>query len=186
MKTYTIIGGINGAGKSSFTGSLKYQIDDLGIVVDVDKITAEKYNGDSYVGGQAAISQIENCLAEGVNFTQETTLSGGYTKRVAKQAKEAGYYIRMFYIGIDTIAESRSRINNRVKLGGHDIPDADIERRFIARFSSLSKILPFCNVVAFFDNRNGFVEVGEYRNGEIIQRGNYCPMWLKELTSNVK
>ena len=41
MRTYTIIGGVNGVGKSSFTGLLKEQRSDLGILIDVDKITAE-------------------------------------------------------------------------------------------------------------------------------------------------
>lgn len=51
MKTYTIIGGINGAGKFSLTGSLKYTMRDLGVIIDVDKITAGQYGGDEYEGG---------------------------------------------------------------------------------------------------------------------------------------
>ena len=41
MKIYTIIGGVNGVGKSSFTGVLKEPTMDLGTIVDVCKITAE-------------------------------------------------------------------------------------------------------------------------------------------------
>ena len=41
MKNYTIIGGVNGVGKSSFTGVMKERSTDLGVIVDVDKITAE-------------------------------------------------------------------------------------------------------------------------------------------------
>ena len=37
MKTYTIIAGVNGCGKSSLTGVLKTEIDNLGKVIDVDK-----------------------------------------------------------------------------------------------------------------------------------------------------
>ena len=39
MKTYTIIAGVNGCGKSSLTGVLRTKIDNLGKVIDVDKIT---------------------------------------------------------------------------------------------------------------------------------------------------
>lgn len=39
VRTYTIIGGVNGVGKSSFTGVLKERCTDLGIIIDVDKIT---------------------------------------------------------------------------------------------------------------------------------------------------
>ena len=41
MKCYTIIGGVNGTGKSSLTGVLKTQTTDLGVIIDVDRITAE-------------------------------------------------------------------------------------------------------------------------------------------------
>ena len=50
MRTYTIIGGVNGVGKSSFTGLLKEQRSDLGIIIDVDKITAE-LGGNAFAGG---------------------------------------------------------------------------------------------------------------------------------------
>ncbi|MCD8190262.1 MAG: hypothetical protein LUD78_08625 [Clostridiales bacterium] len=42
MKTFTIIGGVNGAGKSSLTGVLKGPLKDLGIIIDVDKIAATR------------------------------------------------------------------------------------------------------------------------------------------------
>ena len=35
MKVYTIIGGVNGTGKSSLTGVLRAQHNDLGVIVDV-------------------------------------------------------------------------------------------------------------------------------------------------------
>ena len=53
MRTYTIIGGVNGVGKSSFTGVLKERCTDLGMIIDVDKITAE-LGGNAIAGGKAA------------------------------------------------------------------------------------------------------------------------------------
>ncbi len=185
MKYYTIIGGVNGAGKSSLTGSLKYQRDDLGYIVDVDKITAEQFGGDEYEGGKAAIAKIEKCIEDGVNFTQESTLAGSYARKVAKAAKEAGYFIRLFYVGIDSLEEALKRIRNRVEKGGHDIPPDDVTRRYERRINSLAQILPYCNEAVFFDNRNGFIEVAEYRNGEIVPFGSEGPDWLKELTASL-
>ena len=40
MKTYTIIGGVNGTGESSLTGVLKTLTVDMGMVCDVDKLAA--------------------------------------------------------------------------------------------------------------------------------------------------
>lgn len=180
MKTYTIIGGVNGVGKSSLTGVLRSEINDLGIIIDVDKITVE-CGGDKLFGGKTAILKIDECLANGVNFTQETTLSGQRTLRTVKQAIDLGYQIRLYYVGLDTLEESRERIANRVKKGGHNIPDDDVDRRFDNRFDSLSAILPYCNNVSFYDNYNGFVEVAEYKNGSLILKGEIRPKWIVEL-----
>ena len=105
MKNYTIIGGVNGVGKSSFTGVLKERSTDLGVIVDVDKITAE-LGGNTLAGGKAALRKINECIEKGISFTQETTLSGRRTEATAKQVRDLGYHVRLFYIGLDSAEES--------------------------------------------------------------------------------
>lgn len=180
MKTYTIIGGVNGVGKSSFTGVLKERCTDLGLIIDVDRLTAE-LGGNALAGGRAAIAKIRDCLSRGVSFTQETTLSGRKTENTAKEAKEQGYYIRLFYVALDSAEESVERIQNRVRHGGHDIPGDDVLRRFAGRWEAVTKVLPYCDEAEFYDNGNGFVKVAEYRNGEIRPVGKLRPVWLEEL-----
>ena len=96
MKTYTIIGGVNGVGKSSFTGVLKERSTDLGVIVDVDKITAE-LGGNALAGGKAALRKINECIDKGISFTQETTLSGRKTEATAKQVRDLGYRPAVLY-----------------------------------------------------------------------------------------
>lgn len=180
MKIYTIIGGVNGVGKSSFTGVLKEQLSDLGTIIDTDKITAE-IGGSSLAGGKAAVTKIHDCIDRGLSFTQETTLSGRKTESTVKVVKEHGYQVRLFYIALDTANESLDRIQNRVKHGGHNIPDDNVLRRFSTRWESLSKVLPYCDEAEFYDNENGFIKVAEFRNGELRSIGSYHPKWLSEL-----
>ncbi len=185
MKTYTIIGGVNGVGKSSLTGSLKAQTDSLGTIIDVDRITAEA-GASPLVGGKIALKRIKSCLERGVCFTQESTLSGRFVAETAREAVERGYYVRLYYVGLDSAEESIQRIANRVSRGGHDIDSAIVQRRFSARWESLAALLPYCNEAVFFDNDNGFAEVAEYRNGELIVKGERCPQWLKDLSAYLK
>lgn len=185
MKIYTIVGGVNGVGKSSFTGVLKSRTTDLGVIVDVDKITAQM-GGKALEGGKRAIRIMDDCIKDGVSFTQETTLSGHRPKAAAKQAKEAGYYIRLYYVGLDTAEESKRRIANRVARGGHNINTEDVERRFQARWEAVRAVLPFCDEAAFYDNDNGFIEVATYRNGELILEGDHRPRWIIELAEYLK
>ncbi len=180
MKQYTIIGGVNGVGKSSFTGVLKGSRTDLGIIIDVDQITANLGAG-ALEGGKAALKKINECIDKGVSFTQETTLSGRKTEATARRCRELGYNVRLFYIGLDTAAESLARIQNRVRRGGHDIPGDDVERRFAGRWEAVAKVLPYCDEAEFYDNDNGFVKVAEYRNGELIPMGSHRPTWLTDL-----
>ncbi len=185
MKIYTIIGGVNGCGKSSLTGAIKAERKDLGTIIDVDKINAS-FDGDKVAGGKKAIEKINHCIEQGLSFTQETTLSGARTATTAKKAKENGYYIRLYYVGLDSAQESVKRIQNRVAKGGHDIPKEDVLRRFNNRFEALKKILPYCNEALFFDNDNGFMEVAEYKYGELILKGYKHPKWIEKINDNLK
>ena len=178
MKIYTIIGGVNSVGKSSFTGVLKSQTTDLGTVVDVDKITAQ-LGGKPLDGGRRALQIMESCIRDGVSFTQETILSGHRAKSAARRAKEESYYIRLYYIGLDTAEESKRRIANHDAKGGHNIDSEDVDRRFLGYCAGRP---PLLDEAVFYDNDNGFVEVAAYRNGELILEGDHWPRWILELS----
>ena len=185
MPIYTIIAGVNGVGKSSLSGVLKTERNDLGHIIDVDKIGTENQCS-SIDAGKIAVKRIRDFLSNGASFSQETTLSGYLSLKYVKLAKDKGYAVRMFYVGLDSMNESLSRIHNRVKKGGHDISPDDVERRYGKRFDDLVKILPYCNEVRFYDNENGFLEVGEYRAGELITKGEYRPLWIDELSKKLR
>lgn len=185
MKTYTIVAGVNGTGKSSLTGVLRTEMTNLGKIVDVDKIIV-KCGGNIIEGGKKSIELIDECLEKEICFTQETTLSGHRILNTVKRAIEKGYYIRLYYVGLNSVEESLVRIENRVKKGGHNIPDSDVKRRFSKRFEDLTAILGYCDEATFYDNENGFVAVAEYKNGEILQIGNVKPKWLEELVKFIK
>lgn len=184
MKTYTIIGGVNGVGKSSLLGALNAESTGLGIIVDENKLQL-KFT-DQAEKSEEAVRIINDCLEKGVNFTQETTLSGVRTLKTIERARELGYYIKLYYVGVSSCAESLERIANRVRKGGHDIPREDVLRRFDKRFDDLCKVLPYCNEVKLFDNENGFVEAAEYRNGQIIPKLDPLPEWLVVFISYFK
>lgn len=170
MKVYTIIAGVNGVGKSSLIGILMQINSTLGMIIDATNTDEDE-----------AVRRIENCLNSGVNFTQETTLSGVRTLKTVQTAREKGYRINLYYVAVNSADESLRRIENRVRKGGHDIPAEDVKRRYQSRFSDLLKILPYCDTAQFYDNENGFQFVAEYRNGELLPVGDYRPEWLAEL-----
>ena len=66
MKTCTIIGGIDGVGKSSLLGVLRALRTDLGVVIDEKE--------------KAVSERIETALKDGINFSYETTLHSAFSK----------------------------------------------------------------------------------------------------------
>ena len=185
MKTYTIVAGVNGCGKSSLTGVLRTEINNLGRIIDVDKITAT-CGGNLFEGGKKAVVLIDECLEKEICFTQETTLSGRKTLDTVKRAIAKDYYIRLYYVGLDTMEESLLRIENRVKRGGHNINTETVINRFGKRFEDLLAVLPYCNEATFYDNDNGFVTVAKYKNGDLQTIGQKSPKWLLELVEKMK
>ena len=180
-KIYTIIAGVNGVGKSSFTGMLKERLE-LGSIIDVDQIISDLGKG-KIEGAKQASKLIEDCIQQGVSFTQETTLSGRRAEAKVRQAKEFGYFIRLFYIGLNSAEDSIIRIQNRVMKGGHYIPTEDVLRRFDYRWESLERILPYCDEAEFYDNDNGFGKVASYKDKVFQIDGHMVPQWLSELTT---
>ena len=67
----------------------------------------------------------------------------------------------MFYVGLNSAEESVLRIANRVRKGGHDIPEEYVRLRYQNRMESLKRVLPLCDEVVFYDNENGFVKVAK-------------------------
>ena len=132
MKEYILIAGVNGTGKSSFRGVLEGQDAPLGHIVDPDLI-AKQNNFNEISAGKQAVREIQNCLKNSETVTQETTLSSHQVRKAVMKAKEQGYRITMYYIGLNTKYESIYRIANCVRKGGHDIPPDDVIRRFTHR-----------------------------------------------------
>lgn len=177
MNNYIIIAGVNGTGKSSLRGVLEGQNVLLGHIIDADAIAKEN-NFDNIKAGKKAIDEINYCLENNISFTQETTLAGHRIVRTIKQARKQGYYITMYYVGLNSMEESLQRIANRVKKGGHNIPEADVKRRFEKRISSLGKVIPLCDEIIFYDNENGFVKVAEIKNNKFQYTNGYKPDWI--------
>ena len=63
-------------------------------------------------------------------FAFETTLAAKSYVRFHAEAQQAGYFVHIAYVWLSSVELAKKRVAVRVRRGGHDIPPADIERRY--------------------------------------------------------
>ena len=184
MKKYIIIAGVNGAGKST----LFKQLDELNDMprVNTDEILREfgdwRNLADVVKAGKTAVKLLSELLQGDKTFNQETTLCGKSIISNIKKAKENGFKIEMHYVGLDSVDIAKKRVAHRVSVGGHGIPEKDIEKRYVETFENLKKVLPMCDLVALYDNTEevAFRRIAIYKNGKPIRVSGRVPEWYKK------
>lgn len=131
-KEIIIIAGANGVGKTTFA---KPYVDDIGYkFLNADEIAKEiekqGLQNAMIKAGRVFFTELRESVANEENIVIETTLSGTYINKVANNAKNKGYQIKMIYIFVDGEDLCVERVRSRVLKGGHDVPEEDIRRRF--------------------------------------------------------
>ena len=78
------------------------------------------------------LKEIDEYAKKGESFSFETTLSGlNYLRRI-KDWRADGYIVKIWFISLHSADIAVSRVAERVRQGGHAIPEAIIHRRFAA------------------------------------------------------
>jgi predicted ABC-type ATPase len=155
--TCFVIAGPNGAGKTTFALRYLPQIAGCRNFVNVDLIAYGLSPLDSlsaqYEAGRIFLREIHLNIDKLVDFAFETTLAGRSLISLFKKLKEDGWQIVLFFLWIPNAAFSKSRIRERVKHGGHDIPDETIFRRFPRVMRNFIKTyIPLCDKIICYDN----------------------------------
>lgn len=186
MRKYILIAGVNGAGKSTLYQTLQ-SLQSMPRV-NTDEILREfgdwRNPADVMTAGKIAVRRILQYFKEGVTFSQETTLCGKSILKNIEKAKNRGYFIDLHYIGVENVEIAKKRVAERIRRGGHGIPERDIERRYVNTFQNLKEVLPECNLAVFYDNTVEFRRFAIYRNGEFIRVSQNVPKWFREFENN--
>ncbi len=91
-----------------------------------------------------------------MSFAFESTLSSRTFALFLRRCQEQGYSVQIFYVALPSAELAVNRVALRVKLGGHNIPQADIERRFQRSLHNLYTLyLPLADRWTVLDNASG-------------------------------
>ena len=132
MKEAIIIAGANGSGKTTFSNQL---IKETGYAfLNADNIERELNEPSSGItklkAGRIFFKQLEGLINDNQSFILESTLAGNYLKKIIDTLKAKDYEVNTLYIFLENPQVCIERIANRVKKGGHFIPDEDVIRRY--------------------------------------------------------
>ena len=171
-----IIAGPNGSGKSTLAD--RYIAGRIP-VVNPDNIAFQNPGMSSVGAGKLAISTQNQLIASKRSFAWETTMSGNRELGLMQRAKDAGYKINLVYLAVRDPKASIMRVAERVAAGGHNVPDADITRRFHRSLENLPAALKIADRAYIFDNsgeRRRLVLVRELDQTRRIVSN--APKWL--------
>jgi len=188
---FTVIGGPNGAGKSTFTDALRRTRYALGEIVNPDVIAAALPGPDAARdarSGRETLRRTGARIANGATFSRETTLSSREILRTMQAAKAAGFEVNLFFVGVDRLDTSQSRVRQRVAQGGHDIPPEAQARRFERVFDNASRAAALADTTYFIHSGSNreFRLVGIARDGALVWRARPVgPRWFDRVAQDL-
>lgn len=151
-----VLGGVNGAGKSSVGGALLAEhgltwfnpdsyARELAASLGLDIADA---NGRAWEFGRQRLQQ---AIAQRTSYAFETTLGARTIPALLAQAADT-HDVAMLFCGLASPEQHIARVRARVAHGGHDIPEARIRERWVASRAHLVELMPRLHALQVFDN----------------------------------
>lgn len=186
-----IVAGPNGSGKTTTTEQLlrnEWGADSL--YINPDNIAREIFgdwnSADAVLkAAQKATQQRYECLENGQDFVFETVFSSAEKMDFIRKAKDAGFFIRIFYVCTESPLININRIAQRYLNGGHEVPISKVITRYYSSLKNISKAMEIADRVYLYDNS---IENKEPRlilrtaGGKIAKRcTDDIPDWVKAI-----
>ena len=186
-----VISGPNGSGTTSVTKKfLHHEWADGNVYINPDQVANEKF-GDW--NSQDAVLKAANyceewrekCLKDKVSFVFETVFSAEDKIDFLIRAKEAGFFIRLFFISTEHPSINAARIAKRVMEGGHDVPIPKIISRYTKSIENCETVARLVDRLYVYDNSVNDQDARllfRLTNGLIAKRySDVLPEWAKNI-----
>ncbi len=189
-----VIAGPNGSGKTSITSKLlKHEWVEDSVYINPDNVAKDMF-GD-WNSKEAVLNAAkycaqwrEKCLVEKKSLIFETVMSADDKVDFIMRAKEAGFFIRIFFIGTANPAINAARIANRVMKGGHDVPITKIISRYRKSIHNCIRVSDVVDRLYVYDNSiDGEDAKLQFRLVDGVIKKTYVetfPEWVKTILSN--
>jgi len=153
--TIHVVAGPNGSGKTTFARTF---LPESGCAhfLNADLIAAGLSPLSPLAGAIRAarvlLAEWDELIKSKATFGFETTMSGRIYASRLQNAREQGYQINIYYLWLPSVAVALRRIRQRVAKGGHNVPSADVKRRFRPSVENFFKLyLPLADEALIFN-----------------------------------
>lgn len=190
-----IVAGPNGSGKTSTTEKLlanEWTADS--VYINPDNIAQEMFgdwNSQEAVlkAAKEATRMRYQCLEDKKSFVFETVFSSQEKLDFLKKAKEAGFFIRFFYVCTSSPKINVLRIMQRFLNGGHEVPISKVISRYYKSLALAAQAISFVDRAYIYDNsRNNELPQLLYRtmDGKICkQYVDNVALWAMSLATEI-
>ncbi len=153
----SIIAGPNGSGKSTCGPALLQHHFDISEFVNADTIATglSAFNPEDVAieASRIMLKRIKTLATKKRDFAFETTLSSRTFAQWLKKEKENGYHFTLLYFWLLSPDLAVARVAERVRLGGHTVPEETIRRRYIKSIQNFFSLYqPLADNWVVFDN----------------------------------
>jgi predicted ABC-type ATPase len=153
-----VIAGPNGSGKTSITEQLlQHTWTENCLYINPDIIAQNEFGGWNspkafLQAAQKAQSLREECLRDSRSMAFETVFSAPDKIEFLHRAKDAGFFIRLFFVCTNSPEINVARIAQRVKEGGHTVPTEKIISRYSKSIAQCAAVVSIVDRAYIYDN----------------------------------
>lgn len=186
-----VIAGPNGSGKTTITSQiLHHEWLENSVYINPDQVAQERFGDWNSADAvrQAAVycaDWRERCMADRQSMIFETVFSADDKLDFIRRAKQAGFFIRLFFVCTESPMINAARIAGRVMKGGHDVPIAKIISRYQKSIINCKVATSIADRVYIYDNSVDGHEARilfRFADGAIIKRyTDDIPLWAQVL-----
>lgn len=189
-----VVAGPNGSGKTTITEKLlRHEWMEGCEYINPDVIAQEKFGGwNSKKGIIEAANYAQDlrkrCLESRKSIAFETVFSISEKLQFVQQAKDADFFVRLFFICTNDPSINAQRVAIRVMEGGHDVPISKIVSRYYRSIANCVEAVSIADRVYFYDNSetdHDPVLIFKTVDGEVAKIYHSVVPWAKDIVYQI-
>jgi len=191
-----LLAGINGAGKTTFYYTkIKPFLDSQGLqvpFVNADEIEKKLFPDEvgqhSYTAAREAARLRDHYFETAQSFVTETVFSHQSKIDLISQAQEKGFEVVLNHVHVDQAEKAIKRVETRVQIGGHAVPEQKVRERFPRTIKNLQIAVTKADRAYVWDNNHKVTSdrpmhrfVFSMHNGKINKISDDVPDWAQQM-----